>query len=257
VRYLNPQTAPQLGALPRPDLGFNYLGRFAAPAGEDWSLAPELLSLEADTGQPLAHRIDINVVTMDECSGPKLMAAWAWASPMIADEAACDLAERWFQILDLLVRHAAQPGRGGRTPSDLPLVRLSQSEIERFEHHYPQLEDILPLSPLQHGLLFHALYALGAPDVYTTQLVLTLEGPLDQEALQSAAQDVLSRHKSLRASFHHEGLEQPVQVVQSAIETPWRTIDLSRVEDSAREHRLAEIFDTDRARRFDLASAPL
>src|SRR5262249_16095077 len=97
----------------------------------------------------------------------------------------------------------------------------------------------------------------GTPDVYTTQLVLTLEGPLDQEALQSAAQDVLSRHKSLRASFHHEGLEQPVQVVQSAIETPWRTVDLSRVEDSAREHRLAEIFDTDRARRFDLASAPL
>ena len=77
------------------------------------------------------------------------------------------------------MRHAGQPGAGGRSPSDLPLVALSQAEIERLESHYPQLEDILPLSPLQEGLLFHALYDARAPDVYTVQLVLALEGPLD------------------------------------------------------------------------------
>ena len=81
------------------------------------------------------------------------------------------------------MRHAAQPGAGGRTPSDLPLVALSQGEIERLERRYPQLEDVLPLSPLQEGLLFHALYDAQAPDVYTVQLVLALEGPLDAAAL--------------------------------------------------------------------------
>ena len=49
------------------------------------------------------------------------------------------------------MRHVAQPGAGGRTPSDLPLVALSQTEIERLESQYPDLEEVLPLSPLQEG----------------------------------------------------------------------------------------------------------
>ena len=71
-----------------------------------------------------------------------------------------------------------QPEAGGRTPSDLPLLALSQAEIERLENRYPRIEDILPLSPLQEGLLFHALYDAQGPDVYTVQLLLELDGPL-------------------------------------------------------------------------------
>ena len=61
-------------------------------------------------------------------------------------------------------------------------MALSQAEIEGLERQYPQIEDILPLSPLQEGLLFHALYDARAPDVYTVQLVLELQGRLDEEA---------------------------------------------------------------------------
>ena len=82
---------------------------------------------------------------------------------------------------------ARYPGAGGRTPCDLPLVALTQAEIERLESTEAQIEDILPLSPLQEGLLFHALYDAQAPDVYTVQLELGLDGPLDSDALQAAA----------------------------------------------------------------------
>ena len=66
---------------------------------------------------------------------------------------------------------------------------------------YAQIEDILPLSPLQEGLLFHALYDEQAPDVYTVQLMLELEGPLDRDVLQAAVQALLERHGDLRAAF--------------------------------------------------------
>ena len=67
----------------------------------------------------------------------------------------------------------------------MPLVALSQSEIERLEGRCPDVEDVLPLSPLQEGLLFHALYDAQALDVYMVQLGLTLEGGLDAVTLEA------------------------------------------------------------------------
>ena len=61
------------------------------------------------------------------------------------------------------------------------------------------LEDILSLSPLQEGMLFHSVYDATAPDVYAAQLVVDLEGPLDREALRAAASALLARHGNLAA----------------------------------------------------------
>src|SRR5262249_57113242 len=103
-------------------------------------------------------------------------------------------------------RHAEQPGAGGRTPSDLPLVGLPQAAIERLERDYPQLEDILPLSRLQEGLLFHALYDAQGPDVYSLQMVFGLEGALDEAVLKRAAGAPLAPHASPRAAVAHADL---------------------------------------------------
>ena len=150
-----------------------------------------------------------------------------------------DLAETWFRALTALVRHAAQPGAGGRTPSDLALVDLTQGEIERLESEYPKIEDILPLSPLQEGLLFHALYDAQGPDVYTVQLELELEGPLDAAVLEASLQAVVARHASLRAGFRHERLSRPVQVVVARAAVPWRLIDLSGQDAAGQQRELS------------------
>ena len=168
-----------------------------------------------------------------------------------------DLAQSWFRALEALVRHAAQPGAGGRSPSDLPLVALSQAEIERLESRYPRIEDILPLSPLQEGLLFHALYDAQAPDVYTVQLELDLEGALDSAALEASAQALIARHASLRAGFRHEDLNRPVQVIVPRAAPSWRMIDLSSLDEAERADELSRIAEQDRAARFDLAAPPL
>ena len=168
----------------------------------------------------LAHAVEVNALTLDGSDGATLTASWTYAPALLTEEEVRDLAQRWFRALEALVRHAEQPNAGGRTPSDLPLVALSQDEIEGLEEQYPQLEDILPLSPLQEGLLFHALYDARAPDVYTVQLVLSLQGRLDEEALKAAAQALIERHAGLRAAFRHEGLSRPVQVIVPGARRP-------------------------------------
>ncbi|MYV65135.1 hypothetical protein GT043_04050, partial [Streptomyces sp. SID2131] len=64
-----------------------------------------------------------------------------------------------------------------------------------------KVEDVLPLSPLQEGILFHALFDERERDVYVAQLLLDLSGPLDAERLRAAADAVLARHAVLRAGF--------------------------------------------------------
>src|SRR3954451_13400481 len=90
-----------------------------------------------------------------------------------------------------------------------------------------RVEDILPLSPLQEGLLFHALYDAQAADVYTVQLVLGLQGPLDDVVLRAAMQALVQRHGVLRTGFAHNNLSRPVQVIVSTVTIPWGHIDLS------------------------------
>jgi non-ribosomal peptide synthase protein (TIGR01720 family) len=212
LRYLNPQTAAQLGGFAAPQIGFNYLGRMTAAA--DWAAAPETATLGGgDPAMPLAHGLEVNAFTLDAPDGATLTARWSWAPALFSEEAVRDLAEHWFGALEALVRHAGAPGAGGRTPSDLPLVALSQAEVERLESAHPQIEDILPLSPLQEGLLFHALYDAQAPDIYTTQLVLGLDGILDEAVLKTAVRALLARHASLRAGFLHANLSRPVQII--------------------------------------------
>ncbi|WP_345098089.1 condensation domain-containing protein, partial [Planomonospora venezuelensis] len=111
-----------------------------------------------------------------------------------------------------------------------------------------QLEDILPLSPLQQGLYFHAVFDEAAPDVYTAQLVLELEGPLDAARLRDAAARLLARHPNLRASFRQRASGDPVQLVHRRVEVPWREVSGGDPDAVAAEER---------ARRFDLARPPL
>ncbi|MFJ6217450.1 condensation domain-containing protein, partial [Streptomyces sp. NPDC092296] len=114
------------------------------------------------------------------------------------------------------------------------------------------IEDVLPLSPLQHGLLFQALYDDEGPDVYTVQLAVEMRGPLDAARLRAAADTLLRRHPNLRVLFVHEGLEQPVQVVRRTVESPWREVDLTGERPDAVEGAFEALRDAERARRFVL-----
>jgi non-ribosomal peptide synthase protein (TIGR01720 family) len=258
LRYLNGRTAAALSGFAAAQLGFNYLGRFAGGDGTAWSAAAEAVALGGeDPAMPLAHGIEVNALTLDGPGGAELVARWSYAPGLVSAAEVGDLAQRWFAVLEALVRHAAQPGSGGRSPSDLALVGLTQDEIERLERQYPRLEDVLPLSPLQEGLLFHALYDARAPDVYTVQLELELEGSLDGAALEAAMRALLARHDSLRACFWQEGLSRAVQVIVPDALPPWRMLDLSSLDETEQAARLDRVVEEERLGRFDLAAAPL
>ncbi|MEU3902182.1 condensation domain-containing protein, partial [Streptomyces sp. NPDC045251] len=263
LRYLNPHAARVLAPYERPQLGFNYMGRFDTRGNRLWEPAggDGVVGTGAHPGMPLPHLLDVTPATEDRHDGSHLIANWAWAGQTVAEEDARDIAETWFRALGLLVRHSAGPGAGGRTPSDLPLVDLAQDEIEAYEAELADagtaLTDVLPLTPLQQGLLFHADYDREATDVYTLQIVAELEGDLDPAVLRAAGQTLLDRHPNLRAAFRARAAGDPVQIVPDRAELPWQETDLRDLPEPRRTAELDRITEAERTRRFDLTTAPL
>jgi len=126
------------------------------------------------------------------------------------------------------------------------------------------LEDLLPLSPLQEGLLFHAQFdgeqfgdgAKAPPDVYAVQLVLALAGPVEAAGFRAAGRALLERHANLRAGFRFSRTGRPAQLLPRTVELPWRELDLSDLVVGEREARLADLVNSERVERFDLTRPP-
>ncbi|MEJ2768461.1 amino acid adenylation domain-containing protein, partial [Mycetohabitans sp. B46] len=144
------------------------------------------------------------------------------------------------------------------TPDLLPLIELTQAEIDRIVEQVPggvaNIQDIYALSPLQDGILFHHLLATqGDPYLAIAQLAFDTRARLDQYL--DAVQQVVNRHDILRTAFVWEGLSKPAQVV-------WRHAPLSVTEitleakDGPIAEQLAQRFDP-RHTRLDLRQAPL
>ncbi|MGW0330969.1 amino acid adenylation domain-containing protein [Streptomyces sp. NPDC003011] len=261
LRHLNPATGPELAGFPEPQIGFNYLGRLgtadaAEAAGAD-SVRVRALTGAGDAAMPLAYTLELNAAAVGHSDGERLVASWTYSGELLADDEAERLARLWFEALQTLTEHAARPDAGGPTPSDLPLVTVTQPELDRLAEAPGGLADLLPLSPLQRGLHFHGLYDDTVADVYTIQSALELDGPLDSGALRRSARELLRRHDNLRAYFVTGSSGDPLQVVPREVELPWEEIDLGHLTGPAQEEELARLLAADRGRRFDLGAPPL
>ncbi|MFF3084243.1 amino acid adenylation domain-containing protein [Streptomyces nojiriensis] len=256
---LDPRSAAQLSGLPRPRVLFNYLGRFSGGDEAPWSPAPEAGGLRADVdpAMPVEHALQIDAMAVDGADGPSFTAAVTHPQALLTDAEADALVAAWGEALRLLAGWTGAPRPRRLTPRDLPLVRLTQPEADALAARHPGLCDVLPLSPLQEGLFFHSAFDTGAMDAYTGQIVLTLDGPLDEGTLRTASDRLLRRHTALRSAFTDQGLDRPVQIVVESAAAPWEAVDLGGLGSADRQREWERLLAADRARRFDLERPPL
>jgi len=144
------------------------------------------------------------------------------------------------------------------TPAMLPLIDLSQAEIDRIVEQVPggiaNIQDVYALSPLQEGILFHHLLASeGDPYLLIAQMAFADRERLDRYL--GAVQQVVNRHDILRTAFVWEHLSAPAQVVWRQAPLSVTELTLSPVEGPISE-QLAQRFNP-RRHRIDLSQAPL
>jgi amino acid adenylation domain-containing protein/non-ribosomal peptide synthase protein (TIGR01720 family) len=262
LRYCNPRTAAALGRLAAPQLLFNYLGRRPEDGAEDWDEAPEAdeLRVAPDPNLGTPYLLEVNALCDETREGPRLRVILTYADGRVSPEAVAELAGHLVGVVGELGAAVSDADGGGSpsalTPSDLPLVELTQAQIDRVTASAPYgTETIWPLSPLQEGVYFQARYS-DTP-VYIVSNVFDFADPVDRGALREAFGAVMARNPVLRSGFCADDLPRPVALIASSPLVEPEVIDLTDLAPQQVSDRLAELTAADRLRTFDLAVPPL
>ena len=259
LRYSNPDV--ELGGAD-PTIGFNYLGRLGAGAAELseelWRLDQDALSTVATAAaapMPLMHTVDLNAGTADTADGPRLQANWTWASSLLDEDQIRRLSQLWFDALTGICTHVRNGG-GGLTPTDVLPLNLTQPQLDDLAQQCAS-SDVLPLTPVQQGLLFHTTFggdAASDVDFYAVQLDISLEGVVDQHRLRDAVRAVAARHPNLAARFRTD-YDEPVQLIPADPVIAWRFLDL-RGDDLTPDDEVDRLCAAERAAVCELTERP-
>ncbi|MEU5692152.1 amino acid adenylation domain-containing protein [Actinosynnema sp. NPDC020468] len=220
-----------------PDVGFNYLGRFTADQRD--------LDLSADPDSPRPHLLDVVGRVQDD----RLEFGFHYSEHAHDEVTVATLASAFADALRGIVAHCAAPEAGGRTPSDFPLARLTQQQVDRITG-----EDAYPLTPMQAGMVFHGL---GRRGVYFQQTTFAVDGVTDSAAFARDWQRVVDRTPVLRSSVLWEDVPEPLQVVHATATVPFTFLDWSGFDEAGQAARLEELLARDREEGLDLSVAPL
>ncbi|MBR1143100.1 non-ribosomal peptide synthetase [Bradyrhizobium sp. AUGA SZCCT0431] len=264
LRYLGSEEQRNaLARLAEPQIVLNYLGRFDGSVGASslFDFAPESSGPSRSDAARLRGWLNITGQVREGC----LLLSIGYGRKRYRRETVERLAHMYETVLRELVTHCCS-GASGMTPSDVALSGLDQADLDRLGTALDLrgVEDIYPLSPMQQGMLFHALRD-GADDVYVNQVGLEVFG-FDAGKLKAAWQAVSDRHAALRTGFvweHLSGSAQQVvyrHVAVPFVEEDWR----DRVaalegggERAELDAALAEVSRRERENGFDVSRPPL
>ncbi|MCS4251613.1 non-ribosomal peptide synthase/polyketide synthase [Pseudomonas sp. BIGb0164] len=247
LRYLgNADAREALAGLTAPRITFNYLGQFDRQFDDSALFVPAAQGSgqAQDAEAPLANWLTVE----GQVYGGELALQWGFSLDMFHTTTIQRLADDYRAELKALIEHCCATPAGQVTPSDFPLARITQPQLDALPVAGPAIADLYPLSPMQQGMLFHTLYQPEA-QAYINQLRLDIEG-LDLLTFGRAWQAVLDRHDILRSSFHWLGLDSAHQVIHRQAD-----VQLQVIEDAGAD--LDALAQAERERGFELSNAPL
>ncbi|AJQ94735.1 amino acid adenylation domain-containing protein [Gynuella sunshinyii] len=277
LRYLDTHHKEPLRALEQshgPQILFNYLGRFHQQQ-TDWTptanngVFADSFAVDMAADMPMAYPLELNIF-VDEShadGAPRLALNWSWAEGVFSREDIGLLTEQLSMAVMTLADFARQsPLQAADTlvPADITLLTLDHGQLHALAALYGPIASVLPVLPLQEGLLFHA--RLGEQNNhYSSICSLDFTGLLERPRLQAALDAVLQKHPQLGAIFDTEVSDHLLQLLpllspeRDHQRWPLQFHDLTALPEDSRQSQLAEIEYQELTRDFMMATsaAPL
>ncbi|MBD9441274.1 non-ribosomal peptide synthetase [Pseudomonas sp. PDM04] len=250
LRYLADQPCREaMAALPMAPITFNYLGQFDQSFGAQALFRPldEPVGAAHDPHAPLPNELSVD----GQVYGGELVLRWTFSAERHDAQTISELADAYLGELQSLIDHCLRDDTGGLTPSDFPLARLTQAQLDALPIAAAAIEDVYPLTPMQEGMLLHTLLEPGT-GLYYMQDRYRINSELDPQRFAQAWQAVIARHEALRASFCWNVGEDMLQVIHKPGSTPIEYLDWCDIADDEQEPKLQRLLRSEREAGFDL-----
>lgn len=244
---------PELVTAQSSVLSFNYLGQFDQSVNEQslFSAASEGVGQSISSNRTDKHLLSLVAAVI---SG-EMEFSISFRDAQFSASRISALMQHIEAAIGLIIEHCLSQKQGRFTPSDFPLAKVTQSQLDNWipEQARADIEDLYPATGMQNGLLFHSMVERGS---YTTQTRLRFE-ELNVAAFKAAWQAVFSHQTICRTGF--VGLEEgnTHQLVYRHVELPWREQDISHLSSSEQQAVIERITQEEKSAGFDFSVPPL
>jgi|GEM_PF-731952 len=239
-----PYTAP---------ISFNYLGQF------DESTEHNVFSI---AGEPRGEDVSAKWISafdwefLGMVTGAQLELSVTYSTTQYKPDTMNRFMEQYHAKLRELLAYCQAYHKKELTPSDLSYKQLTIEQLDTLQNSY-EIEDIYPLSPMQQGMLFHAI-ADPTSTSYFEQTAYCLVGQLNIEAVEKSLNALMARHPVLRTRFLYKGLERPLQLVlkEQSVECSFTDIR-GEIRNGSRNKVMQDWREADKAALFNLGEDAL
>ncbi|NEY83022.1 amino acid adenylation domain-containing protein, partial [Bacillus sp. 3H-10] len=118
-----------------------------------------------------------------------------------------------------------------------------------------KVEKIYPLSNMQKGMLFHALEGTRS-NAYFEQIVLDINGYINETIFEESFNEIMKRHEILRASFNYKFAE-PLHVIMKDRKIKFKYNDISTFNSYSKDEYIESYIADDKQKGFDLTKETL
>lgn len=227
---------------------FNYLGQFDQNLNDDqlFEFVEEPFSSPSD---PQNQRTHLLIVECWVTQG-QFQVAWHYSENYHKVETIENLASTFNWFLESLVQEAQD------AEIDTSLIQYNLKELHQVLLKTEEIQTVYPLTPIQTGLLFHAIENLKSY-AYFIQTYWHSARKYNNKAMLEAWNLLISNHELLRATYLWDGIDKPIQIIHKQAKITIIEKDWTTCLPEEQERKFNEYLMQDREIGIDLQKAPL
>jgi iturin family lipopeptide synthetase B len=235
----------------KPQISFNYLGQFDEDVKQ--LLSFEMAKESAGNKESLKNQREYEIDVYGMVAGNRLTMNFSYNKKHFKWETIASLVSNFESELRQIIAFCCSKERIEFTPSDFTYKVLPIETIDWLLREYPAIEDIYTLTPMQEGMLFHALVD-EASSAYFEQMSFRLQEKLDICLVEKSLDELFKRHDILRTAFVYKDIERPVQVILKERTIEFYYEDVSKIGGrEGKENFIKKFKVKDKGRLFDLS----
>ncbi|MCP5048941.1 MAG: amino acid adenylation domain-containing protein, partial [bacterium] len=165
----------------KPQVIFNYFGQFDADVDKmSFNVSGDPTGSTKSKHSKRSHDLDVSGMIANK----KLQMSIVYSEKQYKTQTIDTLLQNLKQNLDRIIKCCSDRERKEFTPSDMTYKGLSIRELDRLQARFT-IGDIYTLTPMQEGMLFHALHDDSSYS-YFVQMSYRLQGELDIPLVQKS-----------------------------------------------------------------------